>query len=60
MQVGFPSADYKGWTDNKRWSIADDVSKEMVEQIRQGTTGQIKEEFQETIMQKFTLKVKGV
>lgn len=59
MQVGFPSADYKGWIDSKRWNIANDISKEMVEQIRQGATGQIKEEIQETILQKFTLKVKG-
>ena len=59
IQVGFPTADYKEWADNKRWSIVDDVSKEMVEEIRHGAAGQIKEEFQETILKKFTLKVKG-
>ena len=57
ISLGFPKWDYSGWAD--RWDVSDRISREIAETIMSRKAPAIREEFQENIMKKFELKIKG-
>lgn len=57
ISLGFPTWDYSGWANH--WEITDNISKERAETIMTHKAPELKEEYQEQIVKKYELKLKG-
>ncbi len=57
IELGFPKPDYSDWADY--WGISDKISKELAEEILLQKEPELKEEYQEKIVKRYELKLKG-
>lgn len=57
VNLGFPKWDYSEWANH--WDISDGISKEVAEIIMSRKAPELKEEYKETVIKKFELKLKG-